>query len=62
VAEVAALEMLFDRVSPGGVIVFDDYGWSDAYAAQLQRETEFMQKRGHHILELPTGQGLVIKH
>jgi O-methyltransferase len=60
-SEIAALEVLFDRVSPGGVIVFDDYGWLD-YEAQLRAEHEFMQRRGHPILELPTGQGLVIKH
>src|SRR6185312_9745737 len=27
-AERGALEVLFDRVSPGGLIVFDDYGWT----------------------------------
>ena len=26
-AETGALEVLFDRISPGGIIVFDDYGW-----------------------------------
>jgi Macrocin-O-methyltransferase (TylF) len=61
VAEIAALEALFDRVSPGGLIVFDDYGWI-GYEAQQYAEERFMKKRGHHILELPTGQGLVIKH
>jgi O-methyltransferase len=60
-AEIAALEVLFDRVSPGGLVVFDDYGWS-AYAAQQAAEDAFMRKRDHRILELPTGQGLLIKH
>lgn len=59
-AEIAALEVLFDRVSPGGVIVFDDYGWA-AYRAQRIAEDEFMAERGYRILEIPTGQGLVIK-
>ncbi len=27
-AERTALDVLFDRISPGGIIVFDDYGWS----------------------------------
>jgi hypothetical protein len=61
VAEIAALEALLDRVSPGGLIVFDDYGWL-GYEAQQYAEERFMKKRGHHILELPTGQGLVIKY
>jgi O-methyltransferase len=60
-AEVAVLEQLFDRVVPGGVIVFDDYGWWQ-YRAQKSAEDEFMRARGYEILELPTGQGLVIKN
>ena len=59
-AEIAALEGLFDRVSPGGIIIFDDYGWS-GYVQQKIAEDEFMQARKHSILELPTGQGLVFK-
>jgi O-methyltransferase len=60
-SEIAALEVLFDRVSPGGIVVFDDYGWS-GYDAQQEAEDAFMRQRGHRILELPTGQGLLIKH
>ena len=59
-SEIAALDGLFDRVSPGGVIVFDDYGWA-AYAAQQLAEEAWAAARGYRILELPTGQGLLIK-
>jgi hypothetical protein len=59
-AEVAVLERLFDKVLPGGVIVFDDYGWK-LFAEQKIAEDAFMAARGYQILELPTGQGLVIK-
>lgn len=59
-AEIGALEVLFDRISPGGILVLDDYGWL-AYQAQLQAESRWMAERGYRILELPTGQGLVIK-
>jgi len=59
-AEVAVLEKLFDCVTPGGVIVFDDYGWK-LFHKQKEAEDEFMAKRGYEILELPTGQGLVVK-
>lgn len=59
-AEIGALELLFDRVVPGGTIVFDDYGWH-IFRKQKEAEDTFMTARGHSILELPTGQGLVIK-
>lgn len=59
-AEVAVLDRLFDRVLPGGVIVFDDYGWK-LFAEQKIAEDAFMAKRNHEILELPSGQGIVIK-
>jgi hypothetical protein len=59
-AEVAALEALFDRVTAGGCIVFDDYGWH-LFHKQKTAEDAFMAARGYRILELPTGQGLVIK-
>jgi hypothetical protein len=59
-AELGALEVLFDRVSPGGMIIFDDYGWS-GYRAQKAAEDAFMQARGLTVLELPTGQGMAIK-
>jgi O-methyltransferase len=59
-AEIAALETLFDRVTSGGMIVFDDYGWS-GFVKQKIAEDAFMKRRGHQILELPTGQGLLIK-
>lgn len=59
-AEVAVLDRLFDRVVSGGAIVFDDYGWK-LFEKQKIAEDDFMRKRGYQILELPTGQGLVIK-
>ncbi len=59
-AEMSALEILFDRVVPGGSILLDDYGWK-AYAEQKRAEDEFFAARGYQVLEMPTGQGLVIK-
>jgi O-methyltransferase len=41
-------------------MIFDDYGWT-GYPAQKDSADEFMQARGHSVLELPTGQGLVVK-
>lgn len=59
-AEIGALEVLFERMVPGAVLVLDDYGWL-AYRAQKLAEDPWLEKRGYRVLELPTGQGLVIK-
>ena len=59
-AEIATLERLFDRVVPNGIIVFDDYGWH-LFRKQKEAEDAFMAARGYQILELPTGQGMVVK-
>ncbi len=59
-AEIGALEILFDRIVPGGVMILDDYGWL-GYRAQKLAEDPWLAARGYHVLELPTGQGLVFK-
>ncbi len=59
-AETAALDGLWDRLSPGAVIVYDDFGWN-IHAEQHAAATEGLARRGVSILELPTGQGLAIK-
>ncbi len=61
VSETRALERLFERLSPGGVLVLDDYGWK-SYAGQKEAADKFASAHNHMILELPTGQGLLIKH
>lgn len=60
-SEIGALEKLFDRMVPGALLVLDDYGWL-AYRTQKLTEDPWFAQRGHHVIELPTGQGLVIKH
>lgn len=60
-AEIGGLEMLFERMVPGAILVLDDYGWA-AYAPQRLAESMWFRERGYQVLELPTGQGLVIKH
>lgn len=59
-AEVAALDRLWERVVPGGTIVFDDYGWL-AYRRQKDAEDAWLKRYGVQVLEMPTGQGLVVK-
>ncbi|MBB3890713.1 hypothetical protein GGQ61_001430 [Phenylobacterium haematophilum] len=60
-AEIGTLELLWDRVVPGGIVVLDDYGWL-AYHKQFSAELAWFRQRGQYVLEMPTGQGLVVKH
>jgi tetratricopeptide (TPR) repeat protein len=59
-AEIGALEALWDRMVSGAILVLDDYGW-DNYRPQKLAEDAFFGARGYTVLELPTGQGIVLK-
>jgi len=59
--EIAALRQLWPRLVTGAAIVLDDYGGGCAYHPQKQAMDALGQKIGFSILELPTGQGLIIK-
>ncbi|WP_341702348.1 TylF/MycF/NovP-related O-methyltransferase [Ferrovibrio sp.] len=58
--ELAALEIIYDRIVPGGMIVFDDFGFR-RYRDSHDAEMAFFRARGDVIWESPTGQGLFIK-
>jgi O-methyltransferase len=59
-AERGAIEYLFDRIVPGGIVIFDDYGWT-SHRDQMAAADIFAASRGLSVLELPTGQGMVLK-
>lgn len=59
-AEIAALDRLVERISPGGVLILDDYTWNSA-RAQFLAERKWFAERGLHVLPLPTGQGVFVK-
>ncbi len=58
--ERAALEYFWPKMVPGGVVVFDDYGFED-HELQKAAHDEFASAHGLEIFLLPTGQGLLIK-
>lgn len=58
-AEIAALNAIEHRLTPGAMIVLDDFG-AIPYRAQHVAETQWFRERGRFVLELPTSQGLVI--
>jgi hypothetical protein len=58
-AEVGALDRLLGKLVAGAYVLLDDYGWY-AYRAQKHAEDAYFDALGYKVLELPTGQGLVI--
>jgi len=58
--EIAAAEYFWDRVTRGGIIVLDDYGWRKHIHQKIAFD-RFADQRGVKVLSLPTGQGLIFK-
>ena len=58
--EKLAFELILPKLSENGVIIFDDYGWW-SYSAQKNALDPIAKTHNLDILELPTGQGLLIK-
>lgn len=59
VPEIAAGEYFWPRLSPGAIVVLDDYGF-DKHIEQKKAWDRFSAARGVGVLSLPTGQGLLI--
>jgi len=60
IPEAGALERVLPRLSRGGVVIFDDYGWF-GYQAQKLALDPIIKSHGLNVLELPTGQALLMK-
>lgn len=60
VPEIAALEHFWPKMERGGVAIFDDYGWP-RHKVQKAGFDKFAAERGLSILQLPTGQGMIVK-
>lgn len=58
--ELAALTHFWDKLVSGAIVLMDDYGWM-AYHNQKMALDAFAEEKGVKILNLPTGQGLLIK-
>ena len=56
-----ALQFFFEKMPPGGVILFDDYAWDGYYDTKLAVDEFFSGKPGA-LLPLPTGQAIYFKH
>ncbi len=59
-AEMEAIGLLWPCLLEGGIVLIDDYGWS-AHIEQKKAWDAFAELVGHTILQLPTGQGIILK-
>ena len=59
--EVSALNFFWDKLVSGGIIVLDDYGYSNMHNEQKLAHDAFAKTKNIEILTLPTCQGLIIK-
>jgi O-methyltransferase len=57
----AAFEFAYERMSPGGILLCDDYGFDTCPGARRAVD-ELMATRPEPVVHLPTGQGLVIRN
>lgn len=57
----SALKALFDNVLPGGIILFDDYGWGGYHDTKVAVDAFFESKPGI-LLPMPTGQAIFFRH
>ncbi len=59
-AEIATFEHLWPKLSPGAIVVIDDYAFS-GYEAQFRAWNDFANSKNQMVLTIPTGQGILIK-
>ena len=57
-----ALEFFYSRMSPGGVLLCDDYGSLACPGAKKAMDEFFSDKKEKTVIHLTTGQGMVLKH
>jgi len=55
-----AIEFFYPRLNPGGILLLDDYGFFICPGAR-QAADEFFKDKPEPILEVPTGQGLILR-
>lgn len=59
-ATYESLRFVYERLAPGAVVLFDDYGWRD-YVALKERIDEYLAERGEKVLPLRCGTGMLVK-
>ncbi len=59
-AEAHVMPEIYERMTKGGIVVFDDYGFARYRDSALVHQ-KFLANKPERILELPTGQGMMVK-
>ena len=59
--EYDALNYFWDKMTKGGIIIWDDYGYGNATNDQREIHKKFAKEKGVEILSMPTCQGIIIK-
>jgi hypothetical protein len=54
------LAFFYQRVSPRGVIICDDYGFTSCYGAR-KAVNDFFADKPESVIHVPTGQALIVK-
>ena len=60
IAEISALEVLFEKMVPGSICLLDDFGMAVAIN-QMKAELDWFTNKGYYICESPTSQGIIVK-
>ena len=55
-------EFFYDRMVPGGVMIFDDYGFERYIDAGKKAVDEFFEDKPEEVFSLRNGQCFVLKH
>jgi len=58
--EREALRFFWNRITPGGLVLLDDYAYY-GHGAQTEAIDQFAMAAEFEVLSLPTGQGLIVK-
>jgi hypothetical protein len=58
--EAECLELLWENISPGGMILLDDYA-NAGFAATISPVKDFFESKKQYVFTTPSGQGIVIK-
>lgn len=59
-ATLDTLDFFYDNVVPGGIILFDDYGWME-YGETKKTIDKFLKDKNGMLQKIPTGQAIFYK-